>query len=218
MSYLHGNLLSSLIQNFSTVKLTVNGILHIKILLKFQNQHGYYQQTQPGHQLTQVHLEFSVLFTRTYVRVCVCVCVCCAYVTMVSSKVPFAKTFYDLLAPNGGWGIAVGMVDSAMMPIMGYLVDLRHVPVYGSVYAIADVAFCVGFAVGKLILPRPLWRVNHHDEGTISSTLWVKKTRYPTYPQVLYIQWRRLHRGGPAGYVLGAPPLLQMAGHGVHCE
>jgi len=55
-----------------------------------------------------------------------------------------------LLGPNGGWGIAVGMVDAAMMPIMGYLVDLRHVPVYGSVYAIADVAFCVGFAVGEL--------------------------------------------------------------------
>lgn len=36
-----------------------------------------------------------------------------------------------------------------MMPIMGYLVDLRHVSVYGSVYAIADVAFCMGFAIGK---------------------------------------------------------------------
>ncbi|MGH0184332.1 UNVERIFIED_CONTAM: hypothetical protein FKN15_014595 [Acipenser sinensis] len=35
-----------------------------------------------------------------------------------------------------------------MMPIMGYLVDLRHVSVYGSVYAIADVAFCLGFAIG----------------------------------------------------------------------
>lgn len=32
---------------------------------------------------------------------------------------------------------------------MGYLVDLRHVSVYGSVYAIADVAFCMGFALGK---------------------------------------------------------------------
>lgn len=41
------------------------------------------------------------------------------------------------------------MVDSSMMPIMGYLVDLRHASVYGSVYAIADVAFCLGFAVGK---------------------------------------------------------------------
>ena len=42
------------------------------------------------------------------------------------------------------------MVDSSMMPIMGYLVDLRHVSVYGSVYAIADVAFCLGFAIGKV--------------------------------------------------------------------
>lgn len=39
-----------------------------------------------------------------------------------------------------------------MMPIMGYLVDLRHVSVYGSVYAIADVAFCMGFALGKSLL------------------------------------------------------------------
>lgn len=56
---------------------------------------------------------------------------------------------------------AAGMVDSSMMPIMGYLVDLRHVSVYGSVYAIADVAFCMGFAFGKTepgprILKKPL--------------------------------------------------------------
>lgn len=42
-----------------------------------------------------------------------------------------------------------------MMPIMGYLVDLRHVSVYGSVYAIADVAFCMGFAIGESSLPLP---------------------------------------------------------------
>lgn len=35
-----------------------------------------------------------------------------------------------------------------MMPLMGYLVDLRHTSVYGNVYAIADVAFCMGFAIG----------------------------------------------------------------------
>ena len=48
-----------------------------------------------------------------------------------------------------GVSCAVGMVDVSMMPIMGYLVDLRHASVYGSVYAIADVAFCLGFAIGK---------------------------------------------------------------------
>ncbi|NXV78443.1 VMAT1 protein, partial [Atlantisia rogersi] len=62
--------------------------------------------------------------------------------------VPLAKNIYGLIGPNGGLGFAIGMVDSSMMPIMGYLVDLRHTSVYGNVYAIADVAFCMGFAVG----------------------------------------------------------------------
>uniref|UniRef100_A0A5F8H0Q7 Solute carrier family 18 member A2 n=1 Tax=Monodelphis domestica TaxID=13616 RepID=A0A5F8H0Q7_MONDO len=58
---------------------------------------------------------------------------------------------YGLIAPNFGIGFAIGMVDSSMMPIMGYLVDLRHVSVYGSVYAIADVAFCMGYALGPSV-------------------------------------------------------------------
>ncbi|XP_061491860.1 synaptic vesicular amine transporter isoform X1 [Rhineura floridana] len=65
--------------------------------------------------------------------------------------VPLAKNIYGLIAPNFGVGFAIGMVDSSMMPIMGYLVDLRHVSVYGSVYAIADVAFCMGFALGPSV-------------------------------------------------------------------
>uniref|UniRef100_UPI0037E9B4A2 synaptic vesicular amine transporter n=1 Tax=Semicossyphus pulcher TaxID=241346 RepID=UPI0037E9B4A2 len=65
--------------------------------------------------------------------------------------VPFATDIYGLIIPNFGVGFAIGMVDSSMMPIMGYLVDLRHVSVYGSVYAIADVAFCMGFALGPSI-------------------------------------------------------------------
>ncbi|XP_075300633.1 chromaffin granule amine transporter [Opisthocomus hoazin] len=62
--------------------------------------------------------------------------------------VPLAKDLYGLIGPNGGLGFAIGMVDSSMMPIMGYLVDLRHTSVYGNVYAIADIAFCMGFAIG----------------------------------------------------------------------
>ncbi|NXL32670.1 VMAT1 protein, partial [Glaucidium brasilianum] len=62
--------------------------------------------------------------------------------------VPLAKNIYGLIGPNGGLGFAIGMVDSSMMPLMGYLVDLRHTSVYGNVYAIADVAFCMGFAIG----------------------------------------------------------------------
>ena len=47
-------------------------------------------------------------------------------------------------------GFGIGMVDSSMMPELGNLVDLRHGSVYGGVYAIGDIAFCLGFAVGKL--------------------------------------------------------------------
>eukprot|EP00079_Xenopus_tropicalis_P031604 XP_017945375.1 PREDICTED: synaptic vesicular amine transporter [Xenopus tropicalis] len=77
----------------------------------------------------------------------------CAFIGMIVVGisiicVPFARNIYGLIAPTFGVGFAIGMVDSSMMPIMGYLVDLRHVSVYGSVYAIADVAFCMGFAFG----------------------------------------------------------------------
>ncbi|XP_066500410.1 chromaffin granule amine transporter [Hoplias malabaricus] len=62
--------------------------------------------------------------------------------------VPLASNIYGLIGPNGGLGFAIGMVDSSMMAIMGYLVDIRHTSIYGSVYAIADVALCMGFAIG----------------------------------------------------------------------
>lgn len=46
----------------------------------------------------------------------------------------------------------MGMVDSTMMPMLGYLVDIRHTSVYGSVYAIGDVAFCASFAFGEFAI------------------------------------------------------------------
>nr|XP_025861953.1 chromaffin granule amine transporter isoform X3 [Vulpes vulpes] len=63
--------------------------------------------------------------------------------------VPLAHNIFGLIGPNAGLGFSIGMVDSSVMPIMGHLVDLRHTSVYGSVYAIADVAFCMGFAIGN---------------------------------------------------------------------
>jgi len=65
--------------------------------------------------------------------------------------IPQATSIYGLIIPNFGLGFSIGMVDSSMMPTMANLVDIRHSSVYGSVYAIADVAFCLGFALGKLI-------------------------------------------------------------------
>lgn len=68
--------------------------------------------------------------------------------TDLLAQIPFATNIHHLIAPNAGLGFAIGMVDSSMMPELGFLVDIRHAAVYGSVYAIGDVAFCLGFAIG----------------------------------------------------------------------
>lgn len=36
-----------------------------------------------------------------------------------------------------------------MMPMLGYLVDTRYTSIYGNVYAIGDVAFCLAFILGR---------------------------------------------------------------------
>ena len=65
--------------------------------------------------------------------------------------IPFATRVDHLILPNGAIGFAIGMVDSTMMPMLGYLVDIRHTSVYGSVYAIGDVAFCASFVFGPAL-------------------------------------------------------------------
>ncbi|RWS06941.1 synaptic vesicular amine transporter-like protein [Dinothrombium tinctorium] len=62
-----------------------------------------------------------------------------------------AKSLQQLILPNGVIGFAIGMVDSSIMPMLGYLVDIRHSSVYGGVYAIGDVAFCAGFILGPVL-------------------------------------------------------------------
>ena len=55
-----------------------------------------------------------------------------------------------------GLGFAIGMVDTSMMPELATIVDKRHNSVYGGVYAIGDVAFCFGFAIGTSSYPQPI--------------------------------------------------------------
>jgi MFS transporter, DHA1 family, solute carrier family 18 (vesicular amine transporter), member 1/2 len=74
----------------------------------------------------------------------------------LARKIPLATSINHLIIPNAGLGFAIGMVDSSMMPELGYLVDIRHTAVYGSVYAIGDVAFCLGFAIGEYSATRKI--------------------------------------------------------------
>lgn len=65
--------------------------------------------------------------------------------------IPLSTSLSELIIPNSMIGFAIGMVDSSMMPHLGYLVDIRHTSVYGSVYSLGDFAFCLGFAVGPAL-------------------------------------------------------------------
>lgn len=65
--------------------------------------------------------------------------------------IPMATSLIHLVFPSAGLGLAIGMVDSSMMPELGFLADIRHTSVYGSIYAIGDIAFCLGFAVGPAL-------------------------------------------------------------------
>lgn len=65
--------------------------------------------------------------------------------------VVFIYTPHLLIFPMAATGFGIGMVDSSMMPELGNLVDLRHSAKYGSVYAIGDIAVCVGFAIGPAL-------------------------------------------------------------------
>ncbi|CAI4232133.1 unnamed protein product [Auanema sp. JU1783] len=63
-------------------------------------------------------------------------------------SIPSATSVSGLILPHLFMGLSIGMIDASMFPLMGYLVDIRHVGVYGSIYAIADAAFCFAFALG----------------------------------------------------------------------
>ncbi|XP_035510858.1 synaptic vesicular amine transporter-like [Morone saxatilis] len=80
---------------------------------------------------------------------CACIGMILAGITTISFG--FSKNIYHVIVLNAFVGLSVGIVDSSIMPLMGFLVDLRYVPVYGTIYAIADVAICIGFCVGPAI-------------------------------------------------------------------
>uniref|UniRef100_A0A1A9WIX8 Major facilitator superfamily (MFS) profile domain-containing protein n=1 Tax=Glossina brevipalpis TaxID=37001 RepID=A0A1A9WIX8_9MUSC len=61
---------------------------------------------------------------------------------------PLATSNLILIGPTACLGLGFAMVESSMMPELGYLTDIRHTAAYGSVYAIGDIAFCIAFIIG----------------------------------------------------------------------
>ncbi|KAJ8978413.1 hypothetical protein NQ317_008488 [Molorchus minor] len=65
--------------------------------------------------------------------------------------IPFANSYIFLMIPICGICFGIALIDTALLPTLGYLVDTRYVSVYGSIYAIADISYSVAYAVGPII-------------------------------------------------------------------
>lgn len=65
--------------------------------------------------------------------------------------IPFTKAFFVVLFPLATLCFGIALVDTALLPILGYLVDVRYVSVYGSVYAIADISYSFAYAFGPIV-------------------------------------------------------------------
>ena len=83
-----------------------------------------------------------------------------------SCTVPACKNFGQLMVPLCGICFGIALVDTALLPTLGFLVDVRHVSVYGSVYAIADISYCVAYAMGPVVAGQIV-----HDLGFVQLNL-----------------------------------------------
>lgn len=65
--------------------------------------------------------------------------------------IPFCDTYKMLMIPICVICFGIALIDTALLPTLGYLVDVRYVSVYGSIYAIADISYSLAYAVGPII-------------------------------------------------------------------
>lgn len=65
--------------------------------------------------------------------------------------IPFATSYKMLMLPICTICFGIALIDTALLPTLGYLVDVRYVSVYGSIYAIADISYSMAYAVGPII-------------------------------------------------------------------
>ena len=67
-------------------------------------------------------------------------------------QIPLATSMWDLVLPHFALGLGIGVVDSALMPLLATLVDEKgHGSAYGSVYAVAQTAVSLAYGLGPLL-------------------------------------------------------------------
>lgn len=65
--------------------------------------------------------------------------------------IPFCSNFGMVIIPLMIDCFGIALVDTAILPTLAHLVDVRHTSVYGSVYAIADISYSLAYAFGPIV-------------------------------------------------------------------
>lgn len=65
--------------------------------------------------------------------------------------IPISSSYIMLMIPICIICFGIALIDTALLPTLGYIVDVRYVSVYGSIYAIADISYSMAYAVGPII-------------------------------------------------------------------
>ncbi|MBN3272666.1 VACHA protein, partial [Polyodon spathula] len=100
-----------------------------------------------------------------------------------SCTVPACRNFGELIAPLCGICFGIALVDTALLPTLAFLVDVRHVSVYGSVYAIADISYCVAYALGPIVAGQIV-----HTHGFVQLNLGMGLVNVLYAPALLFLR------------------------------
>merc|ERR1719187_3113013 len=64
---------------------------------------------------------------------------------------PFSNNYYVVMLPICVICFGIALIDTALLPLLGNVVDTRYTSVYGSIYAIADISYSLAYAFGPMI-------------------------------------------------------------------
>lgn len=65
--------------------------------------------------------------------------------------IPFCTNYFVLMLPICVICFGIALIDTALLPTLGFIVDKKFTSVYGSVYAIADISYCAAYAFGPVV-------------------------------------------------------------------
>ena len=68
-----------------------------------------------------------------------------------TALVPLCNSYVSLILPLAFLCFGIALIDTALLPTLAHLVDVRHTSVYGSVYAIVDISYSLAYALGPIL-------------------------------------------------------------------